>query len=162
MCPDSQRRWRFFVAGFLMITVALYPAGALYLRINRVDEDISRMDGNTEKLIRELSAPLWEAKGWMRFLGVVAFLYGVLLALTIIGLIIAWLPIWIGVLLFQSANAADRAQYEADQESFIRSLAKLRLCFAVLGGLILLGILVLSIFLLAVIAGGVLGERIAA
>ncbi len=116
------------------------------------------MDDSRNRLIREVSAPLWEARTWMRFLGAVAILYGGLLALTVIGLIVAWLPIWIGTLLFQAAGAAERAQENADQECLIRSLGKLRLCFAVLGALALLGILVASLFLVAAIAGGFLGE----
>ncbi len=120
------------------------------------------MNGNPDNLIREVSAPLWEARTWMRFLGAIAILYGAVLAVTIIGLIIAWLPIWIGILLFQSAHAAERAQNRADQESLIRSLGKLRLCFAVLGALALLGIIVISIFVVAAIAGGALGEWLTA
>ncbi len=120
------------------------------------------MNDSRENLIRELSAPLREAAGWMRFLGVVAILYGIALGLTIIGLIVAWIPIWIGVLLFQSAGAAERAERQAEQESLIRSLGKLRLCFAILGGLVILGVLVFSVFLVAYLTGGALAGRVAA
>jgi hypothetical protein len=115
-----------------------------------------RMNESRENLIRELSAPLREATGWMRFLGVIAILYGIALALTIIGLIIAWIPIWIGILLFQSAGAAERAERQAEQESLILSLSKLRLCFAVLGGLAILGLIIFTVFLVAYLTGSAL------
>ena len=61
--------------------------------------------GGEQQVVREVSAPLFAAKVWMKFLGVLMIIYGVLIAFTIVGIIICWLPIWIGVLLFQSASA---------------------------------------------------------
>jgi len=48
------------------------------------------------QMIQQMADPLARAKGWMQLLAIVTILYGVLAALTIVGLIIAWLPIWVG------------------------------------------------------------------
>ena len=49
--------------------------------------------------VTNVMQPLHDAAGWMKLIGTLAIIQGVLLALTIVGLIIAWLPIWLGVLL---------------------------------------------------------------
>ena len=51
---------------------------------------------------------------WLKFLGIVSIVSGALLAFTIIGLIFAWLPIWLGVLLFQAGDRANRAEHSDD------------------------------------------------
>ncbi len=43
----------------------------------------------TQALVREISLPLYQAQGWMKFLGIVMIVQGVLTALTIIGIIFA-------------------------------------------------------------------------
>ena len=38
--------------------------------------------------------------GWLKFLGIILIIAGGLYALTLVGIIIAWLPIWLGILIF--------------------------------------------------------------
>jgi hypothetical protein len=64
--------------------------------------------------IRAISEPLFRAKFWLQLVGVMMIIYGVLVAITIIGIIIAWLPIWMGVLLFQCAGQIERAHAADD------------------------------------------------
>jgi hypothetical protein len=54
--------------------------------------------------VRELSVPLFQAKGWLKFLGILSIIGGVFQALTIVGIIYAWIPIWSGVLLHQAGS----------------------------------------------------------
>ncbi len=91
-------------------------------------------------IVRELSAPLAAGKGWMKFLGIVFIIQGVLVALSIVGILVAWLPIWIGVLLLQSAGSLEQAQASGDEAQFRRSMDKLRTYFVVLGVMALVGI----------------------
>ena len=92
-------------------------------------------------IIKELSFPLYNCKGWMKLVGVMSIIAGALQVLTIFGIIIAWLPIWTGILLFQSANAIEQA-YEGDnQAAMTRSLLKLKTYFIIMGVLTLLGII---------------------
>ncbi len=99
--------------------------------------------------VRSLSSALYSARGWMKFLGVMMIIYGVLTALSIIGIIVAWLPIWMGVLLFQSAGAVERAHQSDDAAALMESLGKLKTYFTIMGVLTLIGLLlmVLAFFL---------------
>ena len=103
------------------------------------------MDGQMNDqagVIRELSIPLYQCKGWMKLVGVMSILGGALYALTLIGIIIAWLPIWMGVLLFQSASAIELAYQSGDRDTMTRSLAKLKTYFIITGIVTLIGIIV--------------------
>jgi hypothetical protein len=90
--------------------------------------------------IQDLSQPLASGKGWMKFVGIVFIIQGALTALTLVGIIIAWLPIWIGVLVMQSASAIERAQLSGDAVALKEALAKLRTYFVIQGVLMLVGI----------------------
>ncbi|MGO4502399.1 MULTISPECIES: DUF5362 domain-containing protein [unclassified Dyella] len=98
--------------------------------------------------IQDLSQPLASGKGWMKFVGIVFIIQGALTAITLVGIIIAWLPIWIGVLVMQSAGAIERAQLSGDAVALKEALAKLRTYFVIQGVLILVGIIlwVLAMF----------------
>jgi len=95
--------------------------------------------------VKELSQPLVDAKFWMKLSGVMAIIYGVLTAITIVGLIVAWLPIWLGILMFQSASAAERAQASGDKQALLHSLRKIKTYFVILGILTLIGLVVMVI-----------------
>lgn len=67
--------------------------------------------------------------------------WGALGALSLIGIIIAWLPIWMGVLLFQSASAVELAYLSGDRNVMTRSLVKLKTYFVIMGVMTLIGII---------------------
>ncbi len=99
------------------------------------------MNDDRSALVRELSTPLAAGKGWMKFLGIMFIIQGVFTALSIIGILIAWLPIWLGILLNQSATSIERAQMSGDEAAMRMSLDKLRTFFAIQGVLMLIGII---------------------
>ena len=99
------------------------------------------MNDDRSALVRDLSMPLAAGKGWMKFLGIMFIIQGVFTALTIVGILIAWLPIWLGILLNQSATAIERAQTSGDEGAMRMSLDKLRTFFAIQGVLMLIGII---------------------
>ena len=105
------------------------------------------MEDQTQ-LVREFSLPMYQAKGWLRLLGIVMIVQGIISALTIVGIIIAWLPIWLGVLLFQAAGAAEGAQMAGSKQQLMESLWKLKTYFVINGVmmLIVLAIIVFSMF----------------
>ena len=96
--------------------------------------------------INDLSQPLASGKGWMKFVGIMFIIQGALTALTIVGILIAWLPIWIGVLIMQSAGALERAQLSGDAAAFKESLAKLRTFFIIQGVLYIVGIVLTVLY----------------
>jgi len=98
-------------------------------------------------IIREVSFPLYGCKGWMKFLGVMSIIGGALQALSIFGIIIAWLPIWTGILLFQSASAIQQAHEADSKDAMRRSLSKLKTYFIITGVLTLILIIVFGLML---------------
>lgn len=101
--------------------------------------------------------PIYAAKGWMKLLGIISIVYGALMAITIVGLVIAWLPIWIGVILMQSAKKAEEAYLVGGETEAIESLSKLKTMFTIYGvaAAIGLGLMIVYIgIIIALVAGG--------
>jgi len=103
--------------------------------------------------IKRLAAPLNEATMWMKLVGVLAIIYGLLGVISIIGIVVAWLPIWMGLLLFQSASRAQTAYASGDEAALIDSLGKIRTYFTITGVITMLGLLLM----IAMLFFGVLG-----
>jgi hypothetical protein len=100
-------------------------------------------------IIKSLSLPLYQSRGWMKLLGVMMILYGAIIALSIVGIIIAWLPIWLGILLFQTASSAEEAQINDSEDELLAALKRLKTYFTIMGVLTLIGLIfaLLSLFL---------------
>ena len=96
--------------------------------------------------VRDLAQPLAAGKGWMKFVGVMFILQGALAAITLVGLLVAWLPIWIGVLVLQSAGAIERAQAHGDAAALKEALARLRTCFVIQGVMYLVGLVLTALY----------------
>jgi len=108
-------------------------------------------------LLKALSLPLYQSKGWMKLIGVMMILYGVMIALSIVGIIIAWLPIWLGILLFQAASAIEDAQINSNADEFLMAMKRLKTYFTIMGVLTLLGLIMAVIGMFAGIGGAMLG-----
>lgn len=107
--------------------------------------------------VSNIMRPLSDAASWMRLIGTMGIIYGVLIGLSIIGLLFAWLPIWMGVLLRRAANDADAALAAGDEGLAVSSLRSLNTIFKVQGVLVLIGLIWLVISIVGVlflIAGG--------
>ena len=109
--------------------------------------------GTESDLIRDLSFPLIEAKGWMKLLGVVMIVYGVIIALSIVGIIVAWLPIWLGVLLFKAAGYAETARMTGERLQLVEALRRIRTYFVINGVLLLIGLVVVAIIFIFGLGG---------
>ncbi len=92
--------------------------------------------------IQELSVPIYQARGWLKFLGILSILGGIAQALSIVGIIVAWLPIWMGVVMFQAGSSIDSAGQFGDKYAFLRSLGSLKTYFVLQGVLTLIGIII--------------------
>jgi hypothetical protein len=90
----------------------------------------------------------------MKFLGVLLIIGGILYAITIVGIIIAWLPIWMGVVLFQAGSSSEQAYFSGDKFSLLKSLNQLKLYFTIMGIMTLIGIIFSAIFVIAMLIGG--------
>jgi hypothetical protein len=78
--------------------------------------------------------------GWLKFLGIVNIISGAVTALSIWGIIIAWLPIWLGVLLFQASNRISSSRYTQNRAELVTMMDKLRLYFLIQGILIIVSV----------------------
>lgn len=92
-------------------------------------------------LIQELSLPIYQARGWLKFLGILSIISGVTTALSVVGILFAWLPIWMGVIMFQAGSAIDSAGQFGDRFAFLRSLGNIKTYFVLQGVMTLLGLL---------------------
>ncbi|MBN1859736.1 hypothetical protein JW848_11130 [Candidatus Bipolaricaulota bacterium] len=95
--------------------------------------------------IRRLASVLRRACGWMKFLAVISII-GALVGVAIAwpSIFWAWLPIWMAVVLFRSANATVAAADSGSGDDLVTALDRLRLYF-VINGIATLISLVLSI-----------------
>jgi len=98
--------------------------------------------------VRAIVRPLTDGKFWMKLLGVMMIISGALQVLSIIGILWAWVPIWLGVLLFQAAGAAEQASATGDPAAAIRAADKLRLFFMIQGILMLIALVMVGVVFL--------------
>ena len=80
--------------------------------------------------------------GWLKFLGIVNIVSGALSILSLWGILIAWLPIWLGVLLLQAANRITNARFANNQGELVQMMDKLRLYFVIQGILIIVSVVI--------------------
>jgi hypothetical protein len=103
-----------------------------------------------EVAIQEIKRTSVEMSGWLKFIGVVAIVYGGLIALTIIGIIIAWLPIWMGIMLYSAGKKANDAQYTNNPMHLVEMMRKLKTFFLVQGVLLIIGLVGIIIAIITV------------
>lgn len=85
--------------------------------------------------------------GWMKFVGIFTLISGILQALSIVGIIWAWLSIWLGILINQAGSSARSYADSGDEASLNTLTGKLKLIFK------LIGILIIVSFAVSIIAG---------
>jgi hypothetical protein len=107
--------------------------------------------GEAGQVVREVSSPLFAAKGWMKFLGVLSIIQGAMMAVSIVGIVICWLPIWIGVLLFQAASGVETAQATGSTMELHAALSKLKTYFTING---VLALIMIAFFIIMMFVGG--------
>jgi hypothetical protein len=89
------------------------------------------------QIVQQLSSPLYQARGWLKFLGVMTIIAGIPSALALVGI----LQIWIGILLFQAGSSIDSAGQFGDKFAFMNAMGGLKTYFVIQGVLTLIGVL---------------------
>ncbi|MFH1844151.1 MAG: DUF5362 family protein [bacterium] len=124
------------------------------------NQEVLQPADDHQQLVRELSAPLFAVKGWMRLLGVLSIIGGIITVFSLWGIVICWIPIWIGVLLLKAASAIELAQLNGDRDQLTQCLQQFRTYFTLQGVLSLIyivagiiGFIVMGGALLGLIAG---------
>jgi len=90
--------------------------------------------------VSDLSWPLAQGAGWVKFIGILLIILGALMCITIIGAVIGWFPIWVGVIFTRSADAIGRAHQNNDPVALKESLGKLGTLFVIQGVLNIISI----------------------
>jgi hypothetical protein len=103
-------------------------------------------------VVSRVMGPLNVSAGWMKLIGTVSIIYGVLTALTIIGLLLAWLPIWLGILTRKAATQAQLAYASGDENAAIMSTDSLRTIFKIQGIILLIGLIFSAVWVVIIIA----------
>jgi len=88
--------------------------------------------------VREAALPLYQSRGWLKFVGIMMILGGIPSALALVGII----PIWQGVLLLQAASSIETAANTGQKYAFNSAMSNIKTFFIVNGILMLVGIVV--------------------
>lgn len=99
---------------------------------NPYDSPESNLDAPPDSAVA-VCEPLSRGTGWIKFLGIMTIIGGVLTALTITGIIVAWLPIWLGVTYLQAAGRISEGYQNSNTELLAQGNDKLRLAFKIIG-----------------------------
>lgn len=95
-------------------------------------------------LLEHLRATAVHMSAWLKLLGFLSMVCGALAVLTVVGILFAWVPFWLGILLFQAGSRALRAQ---DPREMAAMLEKLRSYFALLGTVVIITLAFVIMFL---------------
>lgn len=115
---------------------------------------VASMDSTSVDRLRE---SVRGTRGWLNFLGILMIISGGLTAITIVGILFAWLPIWLGVLLVQAASRGREFVDRATPAELIAYNDKLKSYFTIVGWMtiisfalsILTAIIMFIVFLVA-------------
>ena len=91
---------------------------------------------------------------WLILPASMAILAGVLTGITIVGLIFAWLPIWIGVLLFQANKALESARASGRRQDLITATEKISTYFTITGVMALLYLQLIVVYIIFIVTVG--------
>ena len=103
-------------------------------------------------------APLCQAAGWLKFLGILNIIAGVIYCLTIVGLIVGWLPIWIGISLNKASSSLESGLARRSPGDIRAGMDSLALVIKIFGVLAIIGIVINVLyiaFFILVLVGGV-------
>ena len=121
-----------------------------------MEQNLSQPKPREAVIIQQILQTSSGMTGWLKFLGIVYIISGALTAITIVGIIIAWLPIWLGILLIQASNKITNARFANSEGELVGMTEKLRLYFIIQGVLI---IVYLAFALIGIIFfGGILSQ----
>lgn len=109
----------------------------------------------TPILLTSIKSNLRGMVGWMKFLGIMMIVSGILQALSIVGIIVAWIPIWLGVLLSQTSTIAKQFAETENPELLGTFTAKLKTFFLIAGILTIVSIIVAVIMLIVYLIFGI-------
>ncbi len=100
-------------------------------------------------VVGQMLSPLVHCAGWLQLIGWANIILGALYCLTIVGIIIGWLPIWIGISCKSAGEAFKNAQATGDPNEIYRGNRNLATVIKIVGVLVIINIALLCLYLLA-------------
>lgn len=82
---------------------------------------------------KRLLLSLTENSKWMKILGGLMIALGVFYCITIVGLIVGWIPLWLGYLAYTAGSLLDGAEEKAGDETRVLAVEKIALFFKICG-----------------------------
>ena len=96
----------------------------------------------------DLVRPLYDSLLWIRLFAACLIFYGALITVTGVGVLVAWVPMWIGVLLLMVSRSVKTACEKDDEQALVLSLVRLKTIFTILG-LFSVALIIGSIYLVS-------------
>jgi hypothetical protein len=115
------------------------------------------MPAQDSTTVQQLSVPLYQARGWLKFLGIMSIISGASQVLSIVGIFSGALSIWLGVLLNQAGSNIQAAAQTGDRYSFSNSLGSLKTYFMIRGILTLISLITGALALCVLVVLPLLG-----
>jgi len=106
--------------------------------------------------VKRLATVLASGGGWMKFLAVLMYLCGALYILSIWGILICWIPIWLGVVLWNGATKAEQAVFTGLESDLAQALDRVRFVFKLYGILFMVGFVMGALMVILFITLGVM------
>jgi hypothetical protein len=105
-----------------------------------MEQSMAQPESHEVQILNQIQQVSNNMTGWLKFLGIMNIISGALTALSLWGIIIAWLPIWLGILLLQAGNKISTARFGNNKRELVQMMDKLRLYFIIQGVLIIVSI----------------------
>jgi hypothetical protein len=88
---------------------------------------------STDFTLQSIRENVRGSKGWLKFLGILMIVAGGCYALTIVGIIFAWMPIWLGVLMVKAGGRAGEYADRGDPAALAGYTKQLKTLFTIMG-----------------------------
>ena len=96
--------------------------------------------------------PICAVSGWLKFLGILNIIVGIIYCITIIGAIVGWIPLWIGILSTRAGGALREGYDTSHPQSVQDGLGRLALIIKIFGVLTIIGLAINVIYIFIIIA----------
>ena len=97
----------------------------------------------SEQLVKYLCDNVAKSATWMKLLGVLLIIDGIIMLISVVGIIFCWLPVWLGVIIFKAAGDAEMANKGVPQQlgEYVRKINR----FFLISGILALIYLVIAL-----------------
>lgn len=107
----------------------------------------------------EVARPLYEARGWIKLIGIINIIQGIIAAISIVGLITFWIPLWIGLLLTKASSLLEEGFQRNSPRLIYEANQKLATVATIAGVIITIALAMMVLAIVAVVILGIAVPR---